>query len=423
VANPVITPLPDLMQEPDMALISVEQALARLTDLARTPTAIESVDLMDAAGRVLAAPLKALRTNPPFNASAMDGYAIRANDLHISNTLNVIGEAAAGHPFSGHVRAYEAVRIFTGAPVPDGADTILIQENVDGVGQSVIVARAPETKGRFIRNAGLDFKQGDTLIETGTRLDARRVGLAAAMGHAALRVHRRPRVGILATGDELVVPGAICAPGQIISSNTYALAALVREAGGEPINLGIARDTRAELDARIGAARAKACDLLITLGGASIGDHDLVQSVLTAKGMALDFWKIAMRPGKPLMAGTLERMIVVGLPGNPVSSIICGMIFVQPLIRLMQGDQQAMADRTRFAVLGQDMPANDQRQDYVRGHSVTDQDGTEIATPLPKQDSSMLSALARANVLILRAPFAPAASSGASCLVLPLDNV
>ena len=320
-----------------MVLMPVVEAQAHLLALARSEPEVETVSLTQAAGRVLTQDVFARHTQPPFPASAMDGYAVRVDDLAVTSELKVIGGAAAGRPFAGSVKPGEAVRIFTGAPVPAGADTILIQENAEVVREGVIRPTQGETRGRFVRPAGLDFAAGDIVLTAGGVLDARKIGLAAAAGHATVSVARRPRIGVLSTGDELVMPGEPLAAGQIVSSNGFAVCASVEAAGGEAIDLGIARDTRVDLDAKIDAALAARCDVLVTLGGASVGDHDLVQPVLSARGMNLSFWKIAMRPGKPMMLGQLGDMIVLGLPGNPVSAYVCSILFLQPLIRAMLG--------------------------------------------------------------------------------------
>ena len=394
-----------------MVLIPVEEARARLIAAAR-PTSAEMVALGEARGRRLAADVMALRTQPPFAASAMDGYAVRAADVAAGATLNVIGESAAGRGFKAQVAAGEAVRIFTGAPLPQGTDTILIQENVEGVGQSVITAKQAEPLGRFVRAAGLDFVIHERLIAAGTAIDARHLGLSASMGHATLPVYARPRIGVIATGDELVRPFEPCGPDQIIASNSYALAALIADVGGEAIDLGIARDTIASLNATLDAGLARKVDAIITLGGASVGDHDLVRPVLTARGMALDFWKIAMRPGKPLMFGLMNGLPVLGLPGNPVSSIVCGYVFVQPLVRALGGDPDAARMNTRIVRLTQPMPANDEREDYVRVTLAESDDGIAAATPFPKQDSSMMLRLVQADALLIRPCHAKAAVAG-----------
>ncbi|MGL4973762.1 MAG: molybdopterin molybdotransferase MoeA, partial [Bosea sp. (in: a-proteobacteria)] len=335
-----------------MALMPVEEALARLLASVPSTMASETVALAQSHGRILAENVVSLRTQPPFPASAMDGYAVRAADLSPGATLCVIGESAAGRRFSGVLKAGEAVRIFTGAPVPDGADTILIQENADGVGSDTITAKQGEPEGRFVRKAGLDFLAGDVLLKAGQRLQPGMVALAAAMGHGTLPVRRKPRVAILATGDELVMPGDPAGLDQIMASNSFALAGIVAQAGGAPLDLGIARDNHADLARAIGEAQAQGADVLVTLGGASVGDHDLVQAALLKAGMTPGFWKIAMRPGKPLMQGRLGQMVVVGLPGNPVSSIVCGHVFVVPLVRAMLGLAPNSATNLTTAKLG-----------------------------------------------------------------------
>jgi molybdopterin molybdotransferase len=395
-----------------MSLLPVPEALQRVLASVREPLPAEDIPLDACHGRTLAADLAALRTQPPFAASAMDGYAVRAED--VSNppaALRVIGSSVAGRGFQGSVAPGEAVRIFTGAPMPDGADAVVIQEDTRSEGDTVTVLESA-ARGRFVRPSGLDFGAGETLLHAGQRLDARRLSLAAAMGHARLRVRRRPRVGILATGDELVRPGEAPGPDQIVASNIYALAALATRAGGEALDLGIARDSFADLERGIAAARAGGADLLVTLGGASVGEHDLVQSALTRQGMDLGFWRVALRPGKPLMHGRLGPMLLLGLPGNPVSSIVCGILFVVPAIRALLGDPAAGADPAEPALLGADLRANDGRQDYLRATLSPASDGLPVATALPAQDSSMLGILARADALIVRPPHAPAAKRG-----------
>jgi molybdopterin molybdotransferase len=311
------------------------------------------------------------------------------------------------------------VRIFTGAPMPKDADTVLMQEDADGVGSAEITVRVPSTKGRFVRPAGLDFSEGAVLLTAGRVLDSAALGLAAAMGHPILPVRRRPKVAILATGDELVAPGDPAGPDQIVASNSFSLMALVEKAGGEALDLGIARDDHDDLGAKIASARAADADVLITLGGASVGEHDLVQAALTRAGLSLGFWKIAMRPGKPMMTGRLGRMVVVGLPGNPVSSIVCGHLFVLPLIEALLGMEDCARDRSIPAILGRDMPANDEREDYVRADLEMTAAGWR-ATPFDRQDSSMLGTLARARCLTIRPAFAKPAKQGDACRVLML---
>ncbi|WP_293867896.1 gephyrin-like molybdotransferase Glp [uncultured Alsobacter sp.] len=401
-----------------MSMLSVEEALRKVLAWAAEPVDSERVPVADAFGRTLAAPLAALRTQPPFAASAMDGYAVRSADVTAPGArLTVIGTAPAGHAFAGRVGPGEAVRIFTGAPLPDGADAILIQENAEAT-EGGIVAHSAEPPGRFVRAAGLDFRTGEALLPAGRRIDPRAHALAAAMGHATLPVRRRPRVAILATGDELVRPGEDARPDQIVASNGYAVAGIVTAQGGEPIDLGIATDDFSALEQAIEAAEAARADVLVTLGGASVGDHDLVQSALTARGMQLGFWRIAMRPGKPLIFGSLGRMAILGLPGNPVSSIVCATLFLVPLLRALVGDPAAGEDRSEAATLTVDLPANDMRQDYLRAMLGRDGDGRLTATPFGRQDSSMLRVLAEAQGLVLRPPHAPPATAGTVCRVL-----
>lgn len=404
------------------ALMPVAEALARILATAPEPLESELVPLPQAMGRTLAVNLVALRTQPPSAVSAMDGYAVRASDVvNLPASLRLIGESAAGHGFAGSVQMGEAARIFTGAPVPSGADTVVIQENARREGGLVIILQG-ETAGRNIRAAGLDFRSGDMLLARGTRLSARHLGLAAAMNYAQVPVVRRPRVAILATGDELVLPGTDAAPHQIVASNSFAVAALIEAAGGQCIDLGIARDTMSALDAAIERARAEQADILITLGGASVGDHDLVQKALVKAGMALEFWKIALRPGKPLMHGRIGAMRVLGLPGNPVSAIVCALLFGVPLVRALCGDPQAGADPSQAAVLGAALPANDARCDYMRARLIETPSGPPVASAENRQDSSMLRVLSLAECLIIRDPHAPAAVAGDACRIIELGR-
>ena len=398
-------------------LLPVAEALARILGGARKLDT-EMVPLGEAGGRVLVEDLRAKRQQPPFAASAMDGYAVRVADVAtIPATLKLIGQSAAGHAFSGVVSAGEAVRIFTGAPLPQGADSVVIQENTVRSGEQVAIVETV-TFGKNIRKAGLDFEEGDLLLDAGRVLDPAALALAAAANHPVVPLVRRPRVAILATGDELVSPGETLRPDQIVASNSYGLAEIVREAGGVPIDLGIAEDRLEALSDALDRAIDASADILVTLGGASVGDHDLVQPALAARGMELDFWKIALRPGKPLMFGRLDGMQILGLPGNPVSSLICSHIFLTPLIRAMLGLPHAPNLRT--AILGSDMGTNDQRQDYVRARVTMAADGTLTATPFAVQDSSMLKFMADADGLIIRKPHAAASKAGSACDVLML---
>ncbi|MDP7546358.1 MAG: molybdopterin molybdotransferase MoeA [Alphaproteobacteria bacterium] len=398
-------------------MISVAEALQRiLNGVHMMPT--ETVNLAAAHGRVLARDVVARVTQPPTDVSAMDGYAVRADDLASAPvTLTQIGEAAAGQAFQGSVGPGQTVRIFTGAPVPKGADAIVIQEDTEASGDQITMNEAAG-QGRFVRPAGLDFHHGDVGITANRVLSARDVGLAAAMNVPWLTVTRAPRIALLATGDEIVRPGEPVAANQIISSNTIALMGLIRASGGEAIDLGIASDDEDSLRAL--AAGARGTDMLVTLGGASVGDHDLVRKVLGQDGLELNFWRIAMRPGKPLLFGAINGTPMMGLPGNPVSSLVCGIVYLRPAIRAMLGlDPHANSQTAR---LGRGLPANDQRQDYLRANSNTNEDGELVVTPFEKQDSSMLSRLAQADCLVLRPPHAAAAKAGDRVEILSLNG-
>jgi molybdopterin molybdotransferase len=402
-----------------VALLPVAEALARVLD-GLVPLPSEPVAVAEAHGRVLAADLAALRTQPPDAVSAMDGYAVRAADVATAAAkLRIIGEVAAGRPFDGTVGTGEAVRIFTGGVLPAGADTIVIQENTKRDGECLTVT-APSTVGRHVRARGLDFREGDVLLPAGRRLRDRDVALAAAMNHASVPVRRVPRVALLATGDELVAPGTAPAPGQIVYSNGFALAALARAEGAEVIDLGIVPDRVDATVAAIDAATRARADVLVTTGGASVGDYDLVQQSLAARGMALSFWKVAMRPGRPMMHGVLGAMRVLGLPGNPVSAYVCGYLFLVPLIRRLLG-RPDVEPPTESAVLGRDLPENDERADYLRSTLTRGPNGL-VATPFDVQDSSMLGLLAKADCLVIREPFAPPAAAGSPCRIVKLDR-
>jgi len=400
-----------------MALLSVEEALARiLADAA--PLGTERVAIEAAHDRILAESVAARLTQPPFDASAMDGYAVRAADIaKLPAKLTVIGESAAGHPFNGRVGAGEAARIFTGAPVPEGADGVVIQEHTTREDAHVIV-QGEDVQTDHIRPRGGDFKEGMRLLEAGRRLGPRELSLAASMGHGELAVWRRPKVAILSTGDELVRPGETPGIGQIVASNHLGVGAMLRNFGAEIIQLGIARDTAESLNEHV--ARAKDADILVTIGGASVGDHDLVAPVLSKQGMELAFWKIAMRPGKPLMSGRLGALRVVGLPGNPVSSLVCARVFVVPLVEQLAGRPMA-TEATRLALAAVAMEANGPRQHYMRATLTRDGDGLPRVSPVRSQDSSLLSPLAIADCLIVRTPNSPAVAPGETVRVLPLD--
>ena len=396
-------------------MLSVEEARRRiLSGVNRLPAEITPIE--DAQGRVLADPLLARLSQPPFASAAMDGYAIRAMDAAQDVSFRVIGQSAAGTPFAGCLGERQAVRIFTGAIVPADADKVIPQEFASREGDDVRFAALPSSP--FVRALGLDFGLGDVILEAGHQLDAAAIGLAAAANHRQLSLVRRPRIAILATGDEIVPPGAIRSDGQIHSSSLYAVRAACLAAGAEVINLGIARDERALLAQRFTAAIAIPADVMITLGGASVGDHDLVQETFARAGGELGFWRISMRPGKPLIFGTAGSLRLLGLPGNPVSSYVCCWLFVLPLIRALLG--LASEPKLCLARLGADLAANDEREDYLRARLVSDPHGTITATAFSRQDSSLQSVLASANGLILRPPHAPAARAGEICTVLPL---
>ena len=400
-----------------MSLLPVDEALERVLEGLR-PLPAEDVPLEEAVGRSLTGSLRALRTQPPFDASAMDGYAVRSDDVReVPAELTVIGVSAAGQRFTGTVGPGEAVRIFTGAPVPEGADAILLQENAEPVADRRIRALEPVAPGRHIRRAGLDFREGDVVLEDRRILDPAAISLAAAAGHPRLTVARRPLVAVIATGDELVPPGTLPGPDQIVASNSFGIAALARQDGADVLDLGIAPDRKEAIAETLRKALLASADLIVTLGGASVGEHDLVRAALAEAGAQLSFWKIAMRPGKPLMFARLSKARVLGLPGNPISSLVCAHLFLRPMIARLSG--RIYAPDLRPAVLARPMKANDGRRDYVRA-TVASGPGGLIATPFERQDSSMLTTLAAANALIVREPHAPAAEAGARCQVLVL---
>jgi len=391
-------------------MIPVQEALARILAAFKALPS-EQVAISEAGGRVLAEDVYARLTKPPGDVSAMDGYAVQGRDVaEAPATLKVVGMAPAGGAYEGRLEPGEAVRIFTGGPLPEGADTVVIQELTEAGDGTVTVKQAVST-GRYVRRRGLDFTEGDPGPAAGTLLTPRHIALIASMNVAWLAVTRRPRVAILGTGDELVMPGEPTGPHQIVSSNTIALAAMVEQAGAAPVNLGIARDNESSL--RLMAAGADKADLLVVTGGMSIGERDLVRHVLGDVGLDLDFWKIAMRPGKPLSFGHLGTTPMLGFPGNPVSTLVCGQLFMSPAINVMLGKSCPVAP-LEVARLGAPLPQNDEREDYLRALLSHDDDGNLVATPYDVQDSSMLATIARSDCLIVRPPHAPPAEAGAA---------
>lgn len=396
-------------------MISVDEAATRIASAFRE-LASEQVHIDHAAGRVLASDVVAGCSQPPDAVSSMDGYAVRAEDASKPGArLRVVGSAPAGHPYGRRVGTGEAVRIFTGGVVPEGADAIVIQEDSIAANGSVTLTAAASV-GRHIRVAGLDFKRGEILLHQGKILAARDLALLAAADISQVAVRRKPLVKFAATGDELSRPGEPRKPGGIVASSGYALSACIERWGATAVDLGILPDT---IDAVASlAARSEDADLLLTLGGASVGDHDLVQKALGPQGFALDFWKVAMRPGKPLIFGRLGQTPLIGLPGNPVSTLVCALLFVRPAIAALLGTPHIQ--RRVSVLVSRELRANDTRQDYIRA-SLADRGGELWAEPFPVQDSSMLSLLSKADCLIVRAPYAAVANVGERVEAILLD--
>jgi molybdopterin molybdotransferase len=402
-----------------VSLMAVSEALARVLAQAAPLPPDANVPLLEACGRVLAGDVAALRTQPPASLSAMDGYAVRAADvLSAPVRLRVIGEVAAGHPLQRPIGAGEAARIFTGGVLPSGSDTVIVQENAIREQNEIVVQKSGRA-GQHVRVEGLDFRCGDVLLRKGHRLSERDLALAAAMNHARLAVHRRARVAIFGTGDELVMPGAAPGIGQVVYSNGYALIPLARREGCEILDLGIVADRVQDTVLAVRRARDERADILVTTGGASVGDYDVVQSALASEGLRLSFWKVALRPGRPMLHGQLGAMHVLGLPGNPVSAYVCGVLFLVPLIRRLVG-RTDVEPTPQPALLACDVKANDERTDYMRARLKPQPNGLPLVTPVPVQDSSMLSALAAAECLLIREPHAPAAKAGSPCSILRL---
>lgn len=400
-------------------MLTVREAHARvIAAFDRLPA--ELVSIADAAGRVLATPPTARLTQPPADLSAMDGYAVRAEDIPaVPTTVTLVGQAPAGGSYDHALKPGEAVRIFTGGPLPMGADSIVIQEDTKAEGTRITILEAP-TPGRHVRKAGLDFNAGETPFSAGRVLTTRDIALLAAMNLPWISVYRKPRVAILSTGDELVMPGEPVGRNQIVSSSGIAVAALVRGWGGVPTLFDIARDDAVLIRDRIAAGAQH--DLLITLGGASVGDHDLVQDALKALGFTMDFWRIAMRPGKPLMFAARDRARVLGLPGNPVSTMVCALLFLKPALERLLGQSGALV-ASQPARLAVDVKANDTREDYVRSRLSRAPDGSLSVEPHKIQDSSMLSVLARSTALLVRPAHDPARKAGEIVQVIDLAGL
>ncbi|CUU42041.1 Molybdopterin molybdenumtransferase [Blastochloris viridis] len=397
-------------------MIALDDAQRRVIEGVR-PLPAEPAPLAAAHGRVLAADVGARRTQPGADISAMDGYAVRHADIAAAPArLAVAGTSAAGRPYPGRLEPGHAVRIFTGATVPHDADTVVMQEGCTAEPGAVVVHHAAPP-GRHIRRRGLDFVEGEVLLPAGRRLTARDIGLAAAMNHATLPVHRRPKVALISTGDELAPPGSVLAESQIVSSSAPYLAAALTAEGAEVADLGLVPDRLEATVEAVRAARMLGADVLLTTGGASVGEHDLVHRALEADGVELGFWRIALRPGRPLIFGRRAAMRVLGLPGNPVSTFTCALLFVLPLVRALAGRSDILP-QVEPARLGCALPATDQRAEMLRG-TLAD-DGGLVATAFAEQDSSMMSLLAAADCCIVREAFAPAAAAGAPCRIIRL---
>jgi molybdopterin molybdotransferase len=401
-------------------LLSVAQALSAILASTQGPLGQEDVALDQAFGRTLAKDLSALRTQPSKPLAAMDGYALRAADSH-GDSLHLIGEAAAGRAFEGELGPRQCIRIFTGAPMPVGGDCVLMQERARREGDCV-KATAPIAPGVHVRSTGIDFFEGQKILSRGRRLTPSDIALAAAADHPIISLVRRPRVAVLANGDELVLPGRPRGPDQIVASNHLALIGMIRAAGAIAIDFGIVADDLAEMRRSVVRAREEAVDVLVTIGGASVGDHDLIKSALANEGMELGFWRIAMKPGKPLIYGRLGPMTILGLPGNPVSAVICAELFLSPLIRTLCGDASVGIDRSESAYTSVSLEATGFRQEFLRATLSVDDDERVIVNPDEAQDSSLISVLARSQALIIRMPYSPATQKGDRVKILRLSS-
>ncbi len=406
------------MPETTKGMIPVDEAMTNiLAGVSRLSA--ENISVADAVGRVLAEDITSRITQPPVAVSSMDGYAVRAADVvEVPVTLTQIGESAAGNGFDGIVGPGLTSRIFTGAPLPEGADAVVIQEDTDVDGDQITMKELSQA-GRFVRPRGLDFNAGDILLNAGRQLNSRDIALASAMNVPWLKVVRQPKVAILATGDELVLPGEPLGPTQVISSNSLGIAALVRARGGIPINLGIAEDDVGKLKDML--ANVKGADMLVTIGGASVGDYDLIRDVLGEEGLDITFGRVAMRPGKPLIFGNIYDTPMLGLPGNPVSAGVTAALFLTAAMDVMSGIEHDDGPR-ETAVLTTDLGENDQRQDYLRSDLSVGASGELKVTPFTGQDSSMLAVFAHATCLVIRPPFAEPAKAGDRVEILRLDK-
>lgn len=401
-------------------LLPVDEAIRRIT-AAMEQTGEETLDLnktpmADLLGRILTKPVTSLLNHPPHDVSAMDGYAVRAEDVQtLPATLTNIGESAAGHPFAGSIGKGQAVRIFTGAHCPEHTSVIILQEDTALKGDQVTISDAPEA-GRFIRIKGNDFAENTLISDANTALTARRIALIASAGHGTVTVRKKPVVAVISTGDELVAPGVMPTDEQIISSNGVFLSALLTAMGAEVMPIGIVPDNDAALSAAL--AKASDADLIVTSGGASVGSHDGIARHMTQTKGALDFWRIAMRPGKPLIFGNINGTALLGLPGNPVSTGVCAMVFVAAAIRAMMGQDPQLPYQK--AVVDVPLAANDKRQDFLRATQYIDQHGQLHVTPFSHQDSGMLNLFSKADALLVRPAHAPALGQGAVVDILPI---
>lgn len=400
-------------------MLTVDQALDRILAQA-TPIGARTVPLAQAAGRVLAMPVTAGTSQPPFDASAMDGYAVRADDVRAGSILELVGTSQAGAGYEGDIQPGQCVRIFTGAPVPTGADAVVMQEQVNAKGKAIAFTESAR-HGQSVRTRGRDFMEGDEVLAAHARLGPAAVSLIAAANRTEVSVFKRPQLALLATGDKLVAPGSTLGPGQIVGSNSYGLAALFDPVTGAITDLGVASDDEEALRTKLKAALDSDIDVLVTTGGASVGDHDLVQPVLESLGVEIDFWKIAMRPGKPLMFGTKGHKLVFGLPGNPVSALVTAIVVVMPALRKLAGYAEPRWPVMRLP-LGAPLPANGPRRHFRRGRTTTGESGVTTVIPSEEIDSAHLSSMAKADCLIIQYENDGEREAGQNVEVIPLPG-